>query len=41
MTHYIPDDYSIDRAERSGALLVFAGVAAFWTLLGFAVWMLA
>lgn len=41
MTHYIPDDLVFDRVERRGAALVFAGVAAFWVVLGLGVWALA
>jgi hypothetical protein len=35
------DDYRIGRDGRSGALPVFAGLAAFWVLLGVLVWALA
>jgi len=41
MIHSVPDNYGIERAGRSGALPVFAGLAAFWMLLGILVWALA
>jgi hypothetical protein len=40
MIHSIGDDYG-GRDERSGAFLVLAGLAAFWTLFGVLVWALA